>query len=251
MAKGDQLDVVLNRISDQELKAYQEILKIKDEQVGGHKVAFFNNEIRGTYRNPIISRYNSRYAPDYDVMMKAVADKLHISCGQYPSLEEVENKIISRILELIKQQVTKEKGANAWKTIEEEAEKNIKDLVEQGKITGMNPKEILNLRGPAVMAAIISGRLAGLGIYLFANQVFYSTARIFGVSLGGAVAGPVIGRVLAVALGPIGLLLSAVLLLLDLNKLLDSDWKKVIPCIVLTIIYRRMLEYKEKGIISE
>jgi hypothetical protein len=245
MAKDDQLDVVLSRISDEELKAYQDILKIKDEQVGAHKVEFFNNEIRGTYRNPLISRYNSRYQPDYDIMVKSVARKLRIPCGQFPSLEDVENKILLHILELIKKKVIKEKGATAWQAIEEEAEKNIRDLIEQKNMPGMNPKDILNPRGPAVMTAIISGRLAGMSIYLFANQVFFSTARVFGVSLGGAVLSPAIGRVLAIGLGPVGLLLSGVLLLLDLNKFLDSDWKKLIPSVVLTILYRRMLEYNE------
>jgi len=238
MAKNDGLDQVLNSLSGDEFEAYREVFNVSDDEYNAapNKAFFFNKKIRETYVHFFSRPFKDEYSPDYKEIVEGTAKKLKISFDGLDE-EKIEEKILKRVLEITKENIIKEKGQDAWDDIEKEAEMKFREQVERGEIKGINVADLANLRGPALFAAILAGRFAGFGLYMFANQIFFAVARFFGLSIGVAVAGPIIGRVLAMLLGPFGWAIAAIMVAYDLGK---TNWKKIIPIVVLTATYRKM-----------
>ena len=94
------------------------------------------------------------------------------------------------------------------------------------------------------MAAIIAGRLGGFLLFMIANQIFFKITTTLGIRIGVAVAGPIIGRVLSSLLGPAGWILTGILLVYDFG---NTNWKKVIPSVVATAMFRRQFEFESES----
>jgi len=247
MSKKDGLDVVL---SNQNLTAsdWEGLVEILDVDYNYQQIKyddnklceFFNQEIRHLYGHTIANIFRDCYEPDYIEVLKGCAEKLKITIKEHNSEEEIENKIIIEVIEIAKEKIIKEKGIEAWKQIEKEVEAEINKLIDEGKIPAEVAENLKQLRGPAMIAAIVGGRLAGFALYIVANQIFFALARFLGLRIGVAVAGPIIGKTLAFLLGPAGWLLAGLLVVFDLG---NTNWKKVIPAVVLIATYRKKILY--------
>lgn len=148
------------------------------------------------------------------------------------------------IIDLAREQIIKDQGEAAWKEIEKQIEAEVARLIAEGKIPTHLADQIKNLRGAALLAAVFGGRMAGFLLYIVVNQVFFAIARLLGLGIGVAIAGPIIGRKFAVLLGPVGWLAGDILLAYDLG---NPNWGRVIPAVVFAIALRRRFQFDEEG----
>ncbi len=246
MAKNDQLDLLLQdkRLTEEDWEGLAEVLRVKEELPADpeERRVFINMELRHSYGHTVVNFFREWWEPDYEDIVRDVARKLKIPVRDHYKIEELEGKIVVEVIDSARERIVKKEGPEAWKKIEEEADREIGRLIEEGNI----PKEMLeNLkkaRSMGVMTALVAGKLAGFKLYIVANQLFFSIARYLGLKVGVAVAGPIIGKVLAFLLGPAGWILAGLLLVFDLG---NTSWKKVIPAVVLTASMRGRLLYEE------
>lgn len=246
MAKNDELDVLLRdpRLTDKDFADLYEILGIKIGVPNSDLSEFFNREIRHSYGHSAANLFRDCFEPDYSEIVKGTAIKLKIPIKEHHTLEEVENKIIVEIIEIAKEEIIKKKGKSAWEEIEKSVADEVDRLIKDGKIPQQFADEFKDLRGAALMAALLGGRLAGFLLFILANQVFFAVARSLGLGIGVAIAGPIIGRTLAFLLGPPGFVLAGILMAFDLG---DTNWKKVVPAIAMVISLRRRLQFGDEG----
>ena len=244
MAKNDELDVVLtdSRIQQEEWKALGEILEIKD--ILSIKIEerqkIVNKEIRHFYGNAIINIGRTEYEPDYvNPILTDTAKKLDVAISNY-RVEDIEDHIVIKVIESYKEKIIKEKGQAAWEKIEKDIQDQLDELIRLGKIPENVADELMKMRGAALMAALIGGRLAGFALYIVANQTFFAIARYLGLRVGVAVAGPIVGGTLAFLLGPAGFALAGLILLYDLG---GTNWEKVIPAVVIIAAIRKRLAF--------
>jgi len=237
MAKDDELDTLLRdpRMTNKDFGDLYEALGIKTGTALPERVEFISKEIRHNYGHTIANLWREWYDPDYEEIVRATAKKLKIPVKDSNSLEELERKILVEIIEAAREQIIKEKGEQAWKDIEKSVEEEIKRLIAEGKIPAHIADEFTQLRGAALMAGLFAGRFAGFALYIFANQIIFAIGRLLSVTLSVFIVGPIIGRTLAFLLGPVGWLLSGLLVAFDLG---DTNWRKVIPALTMVILLR-------------
>lgn len=97
-------------------------------------------------------------------------------------------------------------------------------LYREGKISTIDYTQYIKIAGKGgLIALIIAGKMSGFIVYMLANQLFFAVARSLGISIGVAVAGPIIGRTISIFLGPVGWVLSGLWLLSDLGS---TNWKR-------------------------
>lgn len=247
MAKNDELDAVLcdPRMTEKDFADLYEVLEIKTGVPDSERRIFFNTEIRHSYGHTFVNRlFREWFDPDYSEIARETAKKLKLPVKETNTLEEIEDKILVEIIELAREKIVKEQGEQAWKDIERSVEEEIARLVSEGKIPAQFAEEFSKLRGAALIAAIIGGRVAGFALFIVANQIFFAISRSLGLRIGVALAGPIIGRTLAFLLGPAGWALSAILVAFDLG---NTNWRKVIPAIVMIISLRRRFRFGDGG----
>ncbi len=246
MAKHDELDEVLNdpRMTDEDFGYVCEVLEIKPVPPAATRIEDLNKEIRHNYGHTFLNIWRDCYSPDYQDIIKGTAEKLKIQVRDHNTVEELEDKILAEIIEQAREQFIKKNGEEAWKEIEASLEKEVTRLINEGKIPKAVADQFKNLRGGALIAAIVGGRMAGFALYILVNQVFFAIARWMGVAVGVAVAGPIIGRLLSMFLGPIGWILAGLIVIYDLG---NTNWRKVIPSVALVIMLRRRFKYGEEG----
>ena len=242
MAKNDELDQLLRneKMTDKDFGDLYEVLKIKKGVPMLQRVEFVNQSIRHAYGHAAANVFRDCYDPDYDYIIRGVAKKLRIPVKDHNTLKELEDKIIIEVIEQIRERSIKEKGEDAWRESEKNIVAEIDRLIAEGVLPQAAADELKKLRGAALFAALIGGRLAGFSLYIVITQVFYAISRWLGLGLGVAVAGPIIGPAIAVVLGPAGLILAGLLVAFDLG---NTNWGKVIPSIVLVICFRKRFEY--------
>ena len=251
--KNDALDVVLKRITDEDdWQALLEIcdckatIKLEELTPKGRALAF-NKEIRSNYGNTFANCFRDEYTPDYSEILKATAAMLSIkavpnSLTEY-DVENLENRIIAKVLEKAKIQIIKEKGFAAWDEIEKEAAAGIDKLYVAGKIKPEDYEKLKKLSlSVGLLAAVVEGRVTGFALYMIVNQIFFAISRYFGLSIGVAVAGPIIGRTLAFLLWPVGWLLGGLSVFWALG---DTNWKKTISTVVFIAVMRQKQKYGE------
>ena len=93
------------------------------------------------------------------------------------------------------------------------------------------------LRGPALLAALLAGRLAGLPQYVAASELILVLARRFGFP-DLPMAGSLLERAIAALFGPLGWTASFFWLGLDMG---DTNWKRVIPAVFVIAALRKRL----------
>lgn len=243
MAKNDELDVVISslKIEKEEWKALGDILEIPNIMSMSlyERQKKVNQEIRHYYGHAFANIFRNEYEPDYVPILIDAAKKLNIVTSNHRA-EDIEDKIIIKVIESAREKIIEEKGQSAWNKIERETEDQLNELINLGKLPEDVVEELVKLRGAALMAALIGGRLAGFGLYIVANQVFFSIAKFLGLRIGVAVAGPIIGGTLAFLLGPAGFILAGITILYDVG---NSNWEKVIPSIVVIASIRKRIAF--------
>ncbi len=116
-------------------------------------------------------------------------------------------------------------------------------MVRSGKIPEDIASQLRGLGPGMMMAALVGGKLAGFGLYMVVNQLFFAIARSLGLRIGVAVAGPIIGRTLAFLLGPAGWALAGIWLIFDLGQ---TNWKKTIGAVVMIAILRKKYDFEAR-----
>ena len=259
LAKGDALDRVLaQRLHEDEWKQLAEILDIKyaKDLALSEKRKKFNGEIRHFYGHSVPNLGRNEFEPDYWEIILGVGDKLKIDIGaKFPhwrikgkwnaqlidsEIENLEDLIMGQVLEICKAEIIKKKGPAEWGKIEKEVEIEFNRLLEEGKISATVANHFSGATGAALAAAIIAGRLSGFASYMLLSRAFFAISRTLGWGIGVALAGPILGRAMATFFGPAGWAISGALLVYDLG---NTNWKKVIPAIVMIAAFRKRLLY--------
>ena len=120
--------------------------------------------------------------------------------------------------------------------------KGMEKLYAEGKITLEEMNDLKKYAGAGGMITLLTlGNLSGFLIYMIANQLFFAISRYLGLGIGVAVAGPVIGKSLALLLGPAGWALSGLWVLAGLG---DTNWKKTIGAVVFVAAMRQQQKYE-------
>ena len=244
MAKHDELDIVISnpKVEREEWEALGEILEISNIMAMSlqERQKKVNQEIRHYYGHTFVNLTRNEYEPNYvEPILIETAKKLKVTVSNHRA-EDIEDKIMIKVIEIAREKIIKEKGQDAWDKIEKEIQDQLDELIRLGKIPKDTAEELLKLRGAAMIAALIGGKLAGFALYIVANQAFFAIARLLGLRIGVAVAGPIVGGALAFLLGPAGFALAGLTILYDLG---NTNWKKVIPSIVMIAAIRKRLAF--------
>ncbi len=246
MAKGDELDTVIQDLKDEEdWQSLAEVLNAKNSLPAAYqrnkRREFMNEQIRHkAYGHLFMEPFREWYEPDYVEIVRATAKKLEIKVRDSYTINVLEEKILVEVIERAREEIIKKDGEDAWREVERQAEEHLKQLIAEGRIPAAEAEWLKGLGPGAMMAALVAGRLAGFGLYIVANQIFFAISRYLGLEIGVAIAGPIIGRVLSFLLGPAGFIIGAILLFYGLG---DTNWKKTIGAAVMIAILRRKLEY--------
>lgn len=242
MSKHDELDLLLasGRLTKEDWDSLKQILDISTEVHPQDRREKFNKEIRHSYGHTIPNLFREWHDPDYKPIVVETAGKLGLKVHPHHTISEIEDKILIEVLDRAKAQIIKEKGPAAWSALEAEIDRDIAELVKQGNLPPGVMEKVASLRGAALMAALLSGRLAGFALYQVASQAFFQIAKLMGLRIGVAVAGPVIGGTVAFLLGPAGWLLAGLTLAYDLG---NTNWKTTISAVVMVAILRRKYEF--------
>ena len=242
MSKNDQLDVVLKQSTAEELMELAEILGEENDLPEDHaeRCEYLNGCVRWAYGHSFANVFRDEYEPNYKPIVVAVAEKLKIKVRQHYATSDLEDKILVEMIESAKEHMIKEKGTEAWRKIEKEAEEELSRLLAEGKIPEAEAKHLKGMKPGGMMAALLAGKLVGFPLYILANQVFFAVARFLGLRVGVAIAGPIIGKALAFLLGPAGWLIAGVW---AAYELLDTNWRKTISAVVMVASLRRRHMY--------
>lgn len=191
--------------------------------VSDERRIFVNKEIRHNYGHTVSNLFREWYEPDYAVIVRATAEKLKIKVKDHHTVSDIEERILSEVVDQAKENIIKEYGQAAWDEIEKQVAQDIDEIISKGELPPGVIEQLKKARGVGVMAMLIAGRLAGFALYAVLNQAFFAIARFIGLRIGVAVAGPIIGGTVALLLGPAGWLLAALLLVFDVG---NTNWKR-------------------------
>ena len=244
MAENDKLDIVLSdpSLTSQDLFELAEVLGVgKKLTFTGEKARILlNEELRHAYGNSVTNPLRNSFEPDYYDIIRGVAKKLKLHFEKETTTEEIEELILAGLIEKARAYIIKEKGQQEWDKIIEQTEEYIQEAINEGKINAHEAAKLKTMSGAAMVSALIAGRLAGFALFMVVNQIFFAIARTLGLSIGVAVAGPIIGKTLAFLLGPAGWLIAGLAIVWEIG---GPNWKKVIPAVVMVAIYRRKIQY--------
>ena len=244
MSKHDQLDTVLKSemLSREDFDALAEAIGEEQSMPWDkeERRIFLNKKIRHAFGHMLVNPFRDWWEPDYRIIVEATAKKLNVHYEKSMSLEQIEENILLEILEIAKKTIIKEHGKEAWNEIVQQAEAEIRESIAKGQIKGDEALRLKALSSGSIFAALIAGKLAGFSLYIVVNQLVFAIARYLGIPLTVGLAGPILGKTLAILLGPVGWLLGGIFTLIQIG---DTSWKKVIPGIVIVAIYRRKIKF--------
>ena len=242
MAVNDELDRCLNheRMTREDWQSLTKVLDVELPAPGDRRQTI-NQELRHSYGHTVANLGREWSEPDYEVIVRACAKKLNITVRKHNSVTELEDRILADLVDRARERIIKEKGQQAWTSIETQAQKEIERRIEAGGVPPETAAQLRGVGGVGMLGALIAGRLAGFGLYMVANQAFFAIAKFLGWRIGVAVAGPIIGTGLAFLLGPAGFLIAGAYLAASLG---DTNWKKVIPAVAIVAMLRRRFEFE-------
>jgi uncharacterized protein YaaW (UPF0174 family) len=243
MSKNDELDLLLqdNRLTLDDWILFAKVFDLSSDIPHAHdKRKIINQELRHSYGHTMVNIFREWYEPDYQEIVRATALKMKIPAKEHHTTSELEDRIIVEFIDQIKEQIIKKEGLDAWKKIEKDAEEEIQQLINNEDLPKDILEELKKIRSGGVMIALYAGRLAGISLYLVANQLFFALSRYLGLGIGVAVAGPIIGKTLSFLLGPAGWILTTMWMVYDLG---NTNWQKVIPGVFVAAVLRRKLDY--------
>lgn len=238
MAIDDELDKLLDddRFLNEEWGGIEKVLGEFLPADIGERRKFVNQEIRHNYGHTVANVFRGLYEPDYEEIVRATAEKLKLNIKTHHTVSDIEDRILSEVVDLAKANIIKESGQEAWDNIVKQVEQDIDDMIAKGDLSSAVIDTLKKGRGAGIVAMLIAGNLAGFALYAVLNQTFFAIARFVGLRVGVAVAGPIIGGTVAFLLGPAGWLFAGLLLVFDLG---NTSWKKTIPAVVVVASYRR------------
>ena len=244
MAKGDQLDIILGDPNltweDWEtLGSIFELTKI-NQATKQEKREILNREIRHAYGNTALNLFRNNYEPDYEEIVRKTAAVLKLSAKvplQTATVAQIEEFIVLEVLSRLKAQIIKEGGIHAWHAIEDSVDSGVQKYLIAGNCPSCVASRFKTLRGPALLAALLAGRMAGLTQYVAASELILVLARRFGFP-DLPMAGSLLERAIAALFGPLGWTASFFWLGLDMG---DTNWKRVIPAVFVIASLRKRL----------
>lgn len=238
MAIGDELDKLLSddRLLKEDWEGIEKVIGDALPTDEKEKRKFVSKEIRHNYGHTVPNMFREWYEPDYEEIVRATAEKLKLNIKAHHSVGDIEDKILSEVIDMAKANIIKEYGQAEWDKIVKQVEQDIDDMIAKGDLSSTVIETLKKARGAGVVAMLIAGNLAGFALYAVLNQTFFAIARFVGLRIGVAVAGPMIGGTVAFLLGPAGWLFAGLLLVFDLG---NTSWKKTIPAVVVVASYRR------------
>ncbi|MBQ0067295.1 MAG: hypothetical protein KBS60_03805 [Phascolarctobacterium sp.] len=252
--EGDGLDVVLKELTIDEWRSLYDICGVKIDvdpynTPNSYFVEKFNKEIRSNYGNTLINIFrDTTYEPGYGKILLGTAKKLEIRVPDKISIydvEEIEQKIIFKMLEKLKNGITDKKGDATWKKIEKDTFGNMEKLFQEGKISAKEFESIkkYGIAGIVTGAGAVGlwGSLSGFAIYSLVNSVFWAVANTLGVAsfIGGvAVAGPMLATFTTVLISPWFWGLTPFVAIAALG---DTNWKKTVASVFFIAMMRQKL----------
>lgn len=269
MSKYDALDVVLRNINKRE--EWETLAKVADCKEllqyyanNTTMVEKFNQEIRSNFGHTLANIFRGKYDPDYIEIVCEVADKLKIHCPYRAAdkyspwwdcyyekdvtdrdVEKIEDLIIIKYFELVKEGIIKEKGPDAWRKVENEMQTSINKLHSEGKISDNDFAKLNNAAKGSIglSALVIAGELSGFAIYKFSMIALFAVSRTLGLGLTVAGAGATFASALGVMLGPVGWGITVLSLLFSLG---GTSWKKTIPSVFVVACLRKQQKYGDE-----
>lgn len=258
---GDGLDVVLDAItSDEDWKVLDEICdKGMFDEYGHYSSKYlktnegfskiFNKEIRSNYGNTLINIFrDTTYEPGYGKILLGTAKKLDIPVADEISeydVEKIEQAIIVKMVEKIRDGIIEKEGYGTWEKIEKDALGNMEKLFQEGKISAKDFESIKKYGIAGVITGVgavgLWGSLSGFVIYQLANSVFWGVASTLGLAsfIGGvAVAGPAVATVVSVLVSPWCWALAPFAAVAALG---DTNWKKTVASVFFIAMMRQKL----------
>ena len=161
----------------------------------------------------------------YTEIVVAVAKKLKIESAAI-SLEDIELRIIQRILEKVWEKMTPTQRKQMEHDLQQEAQK-----------LGKGPL-FFGAGGAGIFAALTAGRLAGFPVYMLASSALKAVTSALGITLPFA-AYMGASRAISLLLGPPGWIATGLLTIIGFS---GGNYKRVIPAVV----YIAALRAKQK-----
>lgn len=246
MAKGDQLDIILcdPGLTWDDWETLGSIFELTNiNQVSKlEKREMINRELRHAYGNTALNLFRNSYEPDYEEIVRKTAMILDLNEKaplQTATLAQIEEFIVLEILSRLKTQIIKESGLHAWHDIEDSVDSEVQKYLIAGKCPSCITSRFKALRGPALLAALLAGRMAGLPQYVAASELILALAQRFGFP-DLPMAGSLLERAIASLFGPLGWTASFFWLGLDMG---DTNWKRVIPAVFVIASLRKRLHH--------
>lgn len=245
--KNDALDVVLRNIEDNEdwlaLCQICECGKQAKLETSSRRqlIKFFNEEIRHNYGHTLANLllFRDEYTPDYDDILKATAE--HLSIDNIPEkltirdVEHLENNIIAKGLENIKESIIKDKGLSVWENMERVAMSEIAKLYTDGKISTEDYGLLKRYAcSEGLLAAVASEKLTGFTLYLVIQQLFFVMGRYLAQKMGIGVTEQIVGSTMFLIPAVWVLLLGPVI-----YELGNTNWTKTIGVVIYIAAMRK------------
>jgi uncharacterized protein YaaW (UPF0174 family) len=205
MKRDPELLSVLESASDEDLEPILELLtgkgfgfKVKDKWSAKKLRKKIEEELRRNGGNSFANAYRG-YGPEWEEIVRDVADKLNVEYEQDDSTEEVERSVAVQVLERAVDNMSATQRSRLLQNLEAE---------------GM-PRNLPVGQG-ALAAALVGGRVAGFASYKILVIVANAVAKtLIGKGLTYAT-NAALTKLLSVALGPVGWALTAVWTAIDL-----------------------------------
>jgi len=240
MSQYDELDNLLRDLTREEEISLADALGVKKRlpRAKNEPDLFFNKLIRHEfYGHDMLNVFRTPYDPDYEEIVKAVAEKVKAPVGCNDSVEDMEGKIVIQVIKSAKEAIVKKKGKSAWEEVEQAVKDRLEALVKAGKLK-LEDLDIGDMKPGLIVTALLAGQLAGPSLFLVSNLVLASIATVLGIGL--VMAGSAITVVTAVLLGPAGWILAGFWAVYNLG---GTKWEETIKAVLLIAILRSSKAY--------
>ena len=180
MARGDALDIVLEKIDEKKYwEALKDVCQCNNLDINDYThhglVKFFNVQIRNSYNKFVMILKKDIYSPDYSEILIDLAKRVDVSIPKHTltfyDVCRIEEEIVAAILRKIRAVIIEDKGYAVWDRIEKKAQENFEKLYKEKKITESEYMNGINKLNTGILENILNGPTGGFGIYMLAKEV--------------------------------------------------------------------------------